>query len=79
MEAADPLAIIQFTLTCPACGHDWHAQLDIAAYLWRELDAWARRTLHDVHVLASAYGWSEATILSLRPERRQLYRDLIGS
>jgi len=78
MEARDPLANVQLALTCPACGHGWTALLDLAAYLWRELDAWARRTLREVHVLASAYGWSEAAILAMRPGRRQRYLELIG-
>ncbi len=78
MEARDPLATVQLTLTCPACGHGWAALLDLGAYLWRELDAWARRTLREVHVLASAYGWSEAAILAMGPGRRQRYLELIG-
>jgi hypothetical protein len=78
MEARDPLATIQLALTCPACGHGWAALLDLGAYLWREVDAWAKRTLREVHVLASAYGWSEEAILAMGPGRRQRYLELIG-
>lgn len=76
---ADPLASIQLALTCPQCGNQWHAALDIADFFWTEIHAWALRTLHEIHTIASAYGWSEDEILALTPQRRQLYLELIGS
>jgi uncharacterized protein (UPF0212 family) len=77
MAQADPQASIELALSCPACGHGWRNLLDIAAFLWREVDAWARRTVLDVHTLARAYGWSEAHVLALSTRRRQLYLDLV--
>lgn len=77
MERADPQAVIRLTLHCPACEHGWEALFDILDLLWRELDAWARRVLREVHHLASAYGWSERDILKMRPWRRRLYLDMI--
>ncbi|HEY0063199.1 MAG TPA: hypothetical protein VGC21_13845 [Telluria sp.] len=77
MASADPLAQIELSLRCPACGHGWEDLLDIGAFLWKEVDAWARRTLHDVHTLARAYGWSEADILGLRASRRNIYLDMV--
>ncbi len=77
MAEADPLADVRLDVTCPECGHAWAPMLDAAAWLWNELDAWAHRTLRDVHALASAYGWSEAEILALGP-RRELYLDLVS-
>jgi hypothetical protein len=77
MEEADPQADIQLALVCPNCGHEWQAPFDLVAYLWRELDDWAVRTLRDVHRLAVTYGWREADILSMTPWRRQIYLDLI--
>lgn len=79
MAETDPQADVQFDLTCPACGHRWLAAFDVMAFLWNEIDTWARRVLRDVHVLASAYGWSEADILSMGATRRQAYLDLIGN
>ena len=78
MLQADPQALIELQLNCPNCGHTWTALFDIANFLWRELDAWARRTLRDVHKLASAYGWSETQILALSPTRRRLYLELVS-
>lgn len=76
MERADPGADLELGFSCPACGHDWQEPFDIAAYLWREVHAWAQRTLRDVHALARAYGWREADVLALSPTRRQIYLEL---
>ncbi|UQI46380.1 hypothetical protein M1P56_19520 [Streptomyces sp. HU2014] len=75
-EASDPLADVTLNVACPACGKATRAELDIASYLWAELDAWARDTLLDVHLLATAYGWSEPEILALSPLRRRYYLEL---
>ena len=76
LAEADPLADARLALTCPACEHRWAVAFEIGAWLWNELESWARRTLLDVHTLASAYGWSEAEILALGP-RRELYLELV--
>jgi hypothetical protein len=78
MAQLDPQGDVQLALTCPACAHQWLANLDIARFLWAELDAWALRMLRDVHSLAAAYGWREADILAMSPWRRQIYLELIG-
>ncbi|MEO5558126.1 MAG: hypothetical protein ABIO49_00450 [Dokdonella sp.] len=76
MRAADPTAMADLALACPACGEHWQVGLDIATFLWREIDSWARRTLRDVHALARAYAWSERDVLALSPTRRQMYLEL---
>lgn len=73
LEQADPWADLLFASTCCACGHAWDVRLDIAAFLWEELDAHAQRLLDEVHLLASAYGWPEADILALSAPRRAAY------
>lgn len=75
-EAADPAADLTLNVGCPECGTATRAELDIASYLWTELDAWARDLLLDVHLLATAYGWSEPEILALSPLRRRYYLEL---
>lgn len=76
MSRTDPQADVLLALTCPACGHQWQSVFDIAAFFWDEVHAWARRTLREVHALASAYGWREADVLALSPRRRQLYLEM---
>jgi hypothetical protein len=79
MAEVDPLADISLKIGCPACGHGWQSVFDIVSFLWREIEAWAMRILHDVHILASAYGWREQEILALSPWRRQFYLDRLGA
>jgi hypothetical protein len=77
MAQADPQADVQLNLDCTACGRRWQAPFDVASFFWEELNAWADSTLREVHILASAYGWSEADILALSPSRRQRYLEMI--
>jgi len=79
MEAADPQAHVRLALACPACGLGWQAPFDVDAFFWTELDAWARRTLAEVHALALAYGWNEAEILALSAARRHLYLEMVSA
>jgi hypothetical protein len=76
MAEADPLAEVVISLTCPACSTTFDADLDIGAFVWTELRAGARRVLHEVAVLARAFGWTEAQVLALPERRRQAYLDL---
>ena len=72
----DPQADLQMEMVCSACGQPWLERFDIVAFFWSELDAWARRTLREIHALASAYGWSESQILGLSALRRNTYLEM---
>jgi hypothetical protein len=76
--AADPAADIRLNVPCLDCGRQAKPMLDVVVYLWAELDAWARATLLDVHLLAATYGWTEGDVLALSPLRRQHYLELAG-
>ena len=77
MGEIDPLGDVQLSLTCPQCGHNWQAPLDIGSFLWSETHAWACRLLREVHILASVYGWRESDILALSPWRRLAYLEMV--
>lgn len=77
MAEDDPQANVQIALSCPACRHQWSSTFDIVYFLWGELHAWAQRTLLEVHRLALSYGWREADILAMSPQRRQLYLEMV--
>jgi hypothetical protein len=77
LAQADPLADLRLGLTCVVCGHAWQSPFDAASFLWTELDAWSGRILGEVHALASAYGWTERDILSLSPNRRARYLEMV--
>ena len=79
MALADPLAETRLSLHCPTCERDWQETLDSAAFLWAEIEARARRLLLEINTLASAYGWSEAEILSLSEFRRARYVEMVQS
>jgi hypothetical protein len=76
---AAALADLIISATCPACGHKWEIIFDVVSYFWSEINAWAARMLHEVHVLAATYGWREADILAMSAWRRQRYLELIGA
>ncbi|HYY93300.1 MAG TPA: hypothetical protein VE713_02185 [Pyrinomonadaceae bacterium] len=78
MAHCDPRANIELALECPACRHEWLALLNVVSFFWKEIEAWSRRTLAEVHALASAYGWTEAEILALSPWRRQVYLEMLS-
>jgi len=77
LAEADPQADIQLALACIECGENWNAPFDPAGFLWSEIERWAERLLREVHVLASAYGWSEADILALSAVRRRRYLEMV--
>ncbi len=77
MQLADPLADVRISTRCPACSHRWDSSLDVAAFVWKEIESWAHRALQDVHALASAFGWREADILAMAPRRRAFYLELV--
>ncbi|NJL39388.1 MAG: phage baseplate protein [Leptolyngbyaceae cyanobacterium SM1_4_3] len=78
MAKLDPQADVQLNLCCPACSHRWLSTFDIVSFFWSEIHAWAIRTLREIHILASAYGWGEAEILAMSPYRRRLYLEMVG-
>ena len=67
--AADPFV----ALACADCGHAWDAPVDIARVLAAEIGSAAAGLIDEIHDLALAYHWSEATILALPAERRRAY------
>ncbi|NGZ08269.1 MAG: hypothetical protein CV088_02645 [Nitrospira sp. LK70] len=77
MASADPMADIRLVLPCPTCGHQWDGTLDIARFVWAEIESRARRLLLEVHHLARAYGWTEAETLSLPAARRAMYLEMV--
>jgi hypothetical protein len=76
MAEADPQADVVVSVACPSCSREWRVAFDIVSFFWRELSAWGSRMLHEIHTLASAYGWSERQILEISPARRRAYVEL---
>jgi len=79
LAQADPLAEILLDFDCPVCGAVFQESLELASFLWAELEARARRLLLEVHTLASAYGWGEHEILGLSAARRDFYLEMVNA
>lgn len=77
MSEADSMADIVLEFSCAECGFAWHTPFDIAAYLWREIELYAKKLLAEIHTLARAYGWSEREVLELSDTRRTAYIDMV--
>jgi hypothetical protein len=77
MAEADPMAEITLGFECPVCRHASLEVLDLATFLWSEIESRARRLLSEVHALAAAYGWAEATILGMSEVRRAGYLRMV--
>lgn len=73
LKRHDPQAELLVNLSCPVCTKSWETAFDIATFLWEEIAALAKQLLTEVHCLAQAYGWDEATVLALSQKRRQYY------
>jgi hypothetical protein len=79
LDALDPQAAAAIDINCASCGASWPASVDVTEFVWSEVDRFARRLLHDVHTLATAYGWCEADVLAVSPARRRFYLGVCGS
>jgi hypothetical protein len=78
MAQSDPQTDVQFSVECQSCGKGWQAPFDVARFFWAEMAVRAQRALSEVHVLASAYGWSESDILCMSAARREFYLQMVG-
>ena len=76
LDERHPLLDVTFDIGCTQCGHRWGELLDVAAHLWSDIDASARRLLHEVALLARAYGWTERDVLRMTAHRRAHYLEL---
>jgi hypothetical protein len=73
LETCTHAAAIRVQAACVACGAAFSEVLDVASFLWDELDARADTLFDDVHLLAGRYGWCEADILAMSAARRAAY------
>lgn len=73
LEEADPLTTLELETVCPECGSENSIPLDLEGGCLTLLAAEQPRLVDDIHVLASAYHWSEAEILAIPPTRRRQY------
>jgi hypothetical protein len=72
-EQMNSSAEIRAQFDCTECRSRASVELDIAHFFLREIGSAARRLIADIHTLASAYGWSEQSIMVMSNARRDAY------
>ncbi len=75
-EALNASAEIRAQFQCTACGSSAWVDIDVAHFFLAELARSARQLMIAVHDLASAYGWSEQSIVAMSTARRAAYLEL---
>lgn len=74
---ADPIVELELTTTCPACGAELSQIVDVERIALTRLRHARAALLAQVHALASAYHWTEATIAMLPAWRRAEYAAIL--
>ncbi|HOM11711.1 MAG TPA: hypothetical protein PLB41_00155 [Rubrivivax sp.] len=77
LAQADPLVSFGVACSCPSCGAEAEPEVDLEGLALQRLAVRQRGLLHEVHALASHYGWTEAEVLAVPPARRARYLELI--
>lgn len=74
-------ATVDFDLDviCPECNSSQAVRFNIQDYLMRALGYEKQFLHHEVHHIASAYGWGYEEILNLTRDERRAYAGLIGA
>ncbi len=73
VAAETEAAELALAMECPDCGNAWTEVLDVARFVWEEIEAAALLLMAEVAELAHAFHWSEAEVLGLGPRRRRAY------
>lgn len=73
LEARTAGLALEIGTACTECGAAMVLPFDVATFLDAELGARAAQLLDEVHLIASAYHWSEREILALPTPRRHDY------
>ncbi|MCP3911596.1 MAG: hypothetical protein GY713_11635 [Actinomycetia bacterium] len=79
MAAMAPVLATEIGGECPECGETHAVTFDVQQYTTTLVRLGREQLLRDIHVIASAYGWSRTEILELDRAERRVYSDLIGA
>ena len=79
MRAIAPLLSGELAGRCPECRAEVAVWFDPVSFVLSEMRHRAAGVYRDVHLLASAYGWSELHILHLPRSRRERYVEIVES
>lgn len=77
METMAPLVSRSLEGSCPECGEPVSVYLHVPRLVMDELEASAAGIHEEIHSLAAAYHWDEASILAMPQRRRRAYAETI--
>jgi len=77
MSALAPVLSDDLHGYCAECGSTVKLFFDVQQFTLQELRFQAASVYEEIHLLASAYQWTEAVILALPQRRRQQYADYV--
>ena len=73
LESRDPLTALEIETRCVTCDKTVSAAVDLELNILKLLEKLQNQLIEQVHILASAYHWSERDIMQLGSVRRQKY------
>jgi hypothetical protein len=79
MQALSPVVNVDLDAKCPECGQAQVVQFDLQRYLLTALMNDRRQLVQEIHLLASAYGWSLSEILNLTRSQRRAFVALVDA
>ena len=79
IESVSPIVDVELDASCPECKHQQLVHFDLQHYFLIALNKERSKLMHEVHALASHYGWSLAEILQLPRSQRRVLVQLIES
>lgn len=77
METMAPLVSRPLAGNCPECGAPVTMPMHVPRLVMDEIKASAAGVHEEIHTIAAAYHWDEATILAMPQSRRQMYTETI--
>lgn len=77
MAAVGPVLDTDIEAVCPSCGNAQRLRFDVQGFFGRALTLERHLLNHEVHQLASAYGWQRSEILAMTREDRRTHVRLI--
>jgi hypothetical protein len=77
LSIIDPLVAFAVSCVCPICAFPNEVTVDLEDIALTHFKRRQLVLLHEIHELASRYGWTEAEILAIQPGRRARYLTMI--
>ena len=78
MENAAPILDVGLDAQCAECGHAQQAHFDVQSFVLQRLLNERELLMHEIHTLATGYGWTLSEILGLPRSTRRSFVQLLS-